>query len=379
MKSSLFPFFIVPAVSIESRCRLSVGAKLPAFRYGALKLAIAASLFLPLATPAFPPAPHHTIYGTVRDEYGTPLMTSQAQVVLVTPTGVQIATTIVPGLAPGVNYRLDVPMDAGATADPYEPTALMTAAQYKMLVVVGQTTNLPIQMTGSFSLLGRPAQQTRIDLTLGQDSNGDGIPDAWELAYLAALGSNVSLASLSAGRVLGPSGLTIGQEFIAGYYPYDPADTLTLQILEVNGGPPLLQFTAITGRSYWILGSSDLRAWTPLSFQVPAEGSNALAHSYYFASDVRTVQVEPTQPVGASPPTLGFARQGNQVVLSWPTNATGFTLVSAATLSTTVWTPVASAPLIVGGKYLVADGLKAPEQFYKLSSTPVHFFKLQVQ
>src|SRR5579859_3431601 len=120
---------------------------------------IAALLLLPSEAPAFPPAPHHLIYGTVRDEYGTPLMTPLAQIILVTPTGVQLTTSVSPGISYDMNFELEVPMDAGLTPDPYEPNALMASAPFKMYVVIGVTTNVPIQMTGDYSQLGQPGQQ----------------------------------------------------------------------------------------------------------------------------------------------------------------------------------------------------------------------------
>ena len=38
--------------------------------------------------------------------------------------GVQVTGTIVPGLEPGINYRLDLPMDSAIAPDSYKPTAL---------------------------------------------------------------------------------------------------------------------------------------------------------------------------------------------------------------------------------------------------------------
>lgn len=249
---------------------------------------------------AYPPAPHHVIFGLVRDDFGTPMMSRQIQVILETPTGIRIATAISPAEAPGVNYQLEIPMDAGITPDLYEPSALQNAAPFKMVVVIGSVTNLPIQMAGDFSHLGLPGQQTRVDLTLGADVNGNGIPDAWELAYLAALHSNLTLADLSANSVLGPDGLTLLQEFLAGYYPFDPGDSFKLQLVDAHGGAPILQFTAITGRSYTVLGSADMQNWSPLSFVIPAEGTNGPAHSYYIAQAVNTLQVQVLQP-GSGP------------------------------------------------------------------------------
>ncbi len=198
-------------------------------------------------------------------------------------------------------------MDAGLTADPYEANALVFAAPFKLYVIVGQTTNTPIQMAGDFSLLGQPGRQTRLDLTLGDDTNGDGLPDAWERAFLAAIGSSLGLADLRPNVDYTGDGRTLLQEFLLGNYPFDPADSFHLRLLDPNGGSALLQFTTMTGRSYTVLGSPDLQQWTPLSFQVQGEpGTPAPVHSYYFASGIQTLQIQVLQP--ATGPAMQFFR-----------------------------------------------------------------------
>lgn len=256
-------------------------------------------VFPPLAN-AFPPAPHHLIYGTVRDQYGTPLMTDQVLVILQAPNGAQSSTTIVPGIAFDQNYQLQVPMDSGLTADPYEPDALVAGAFFQIYVVVGTTTNLPIQMTGNFSKLGQPGGQTRIDLTLGIDSNADGIPDAWELAFLATIGSNLSLANLTASTRLTPDGLTLLQQFYAGTYPFNPQEPFIVSLIGLNHGAPLLQFPTMTGRYYTLFGSPDLQTWTALNFTVPADGTNPATRGYYFSQGIQDLQVQPQLPSSGS-------------------------------------------------------------------------------
>ena len=379
MTSCLISAFSEAGVSVAKDGRpQTVGVRLAA-RCCALVLTTAATLFLPQAALAFPPAPHHVIYGLIKDQYGTPLMTDQAQVILITPTGVQLMTTVVPELGFQINYQLEVPMDAGLTADPYEPNALMAGANFSMLVVLGGTTNLPIQMAGNLAQLGQPGQQNRIDLTLGVDANGDGIPDAWELAYLSELGSSLGLANINANSRIGPNGLTLLQEFLAGYYPYDPTDTFTLQLLSVSGGSALVQFTATTGRYYSLLGSGDLRSWVPLSFRLPAEGPSGPIHSYYYSSSIQTLQLQSLPPGASSPPTLGFNRSGNQITLSWPTNSAGFSLMSAPSLKAAAWQAVAGTPSVVGDKYVLTSTAGGSGQFYRLSSVPVHYFRLVLQ
>lgn len=270
----------------------------------ALMLCAALISLLPSQLLAFPPAPHHMIFGTVRDEYGTPLMTDQAIVLLLSTSGAQLSTTVVPGIGFDENFQLDVPMDAGLTADPYEPNALIAGTSFQMYVIIGTTTNLPIQMAGKYLQIGQPGQQTHIDLTLGDDSNGDGIPDQWELAFLASIGSNLGLANLNAGTRLTPDGLTLLQQYYLGTYPFDPQEPFVVSLVGVNNGSPLLQFTTMTGRYYTLVGSADLHTWTPLNFTVPAEGANPATRGYYFSQGIQDLQVQAQLP--SSGPAIKF-------------------------------------------------------------------------
>ena len=47
-------------------------------------------------------------------------------------------------------------MDSGQTPDLYAPNALLAAAPFSLVVVVGTVTNIPIEMTGNYSALGQP-------------------------------------------------------------------------------------------------------------------------------------------------------------------------------------------------------------------------------
>ena len=128
------------------------------------------------------------------------------------------------------------------------------------------------------------------------DANGDGIPDAWEYAFLAAIGSSLSLSNLNAGSRLTPDGYTLQQQFYAGNYPYDPQDPFVLTLVAPNNGSPVLQFTAMMGRYYTLLGSPDLQSWTTLNFLMPSEGPNGTAHAYFYAPSIQTIQVQALQP-----------------------------------------------------------------------------------
>jgi len=264
---------------------------------------LALLLCLPAAR-AFPPAPDGLIYGMVKDQYGTPLLNSADSVLLQTPGGMRVAVNLQPGLAIGINYALSVPMDAGVTPDPYVNNALTTGAQYRLYVVGGTTTNLPIEMLGTNSVLGAPAQQVRQDLTLGTDANGDGIPDAWEQIFLAEIGATNTLSSLTANTLFG--GRTLLQQYLMGNYPNNPTNVFSVQLVSQSAGSAVLAFTTMTGRSYTVLGSPDLKNWTTLSFTIPAQGAAAGPYTYYYAANIQPLQIQTAQPTNA--PTMQFFR-----------------------------------------------------------------------
>lgn len=268
-----------------------------AARLGLGLLAAALSLTRLPDALAFPPAPHHLVTGLVRDEYGTPLNTTDALVILETSTGAQLQARVIPDLEPGANYRIEVPMDSGLTAQPYIPTALRPLAPFRLKVRIGNATYLPIEMKGDYAQLGKPGKRTSLNLTLGEDANGDGLPDAWQRVI------NADLSKVTPDGDADGDGLSNMQEYLAGTYAFDPADGFRLEIMRLHEGQPVLEFMAITGRTYTLQGSVDLQTWSPLVFRIPAEGTNAANRETFLATDVRKLQIEvpsdPPQPAAA--------------------------------------------------------------------------------
>jgi len=71
-------------------------------------------------------------------------------------------------------------------------------------------------------------------------------------------------------------------------------------------------------------------------------------------------------------PQLTIAREGENVVLSWPTNYaglnyTGLTLQSTTNLKSPVWTTNPPAPVVVNGQYTVTNPISGTQQFFRLS------------
>jgi len=68
------------------------------------------------------------------------------------------------------------------------------------------------------------------------------------------------------------------------------------------------------------------------------------------------------------PPQLTLTPTGPNVVLTWPTNATGFTLQSTTNLSSSaVWTTNLPSPIIVNDQNAVTNPVTGTQQFFRLS------------
>ncbi len=245
---------------------------------------------------AFPPAPHHSVFGLVRDEQGNPLKGSNPMVILEVDGKSMAHTAVDSKLDLGVNYRLRVPLDAGGTADKYKPTALLPTVPFRLKVRIGNVNYLPIEMIGVSALVARPSAVSRVDLTLGEDSDGDGIPDAWERNLISALGGGKSLADIRPEDDADKDGLSNLQEYLAGTYAFDPEDGFSLGIHSVTAGRSVLEFTAIRGRSYTIQASSDLQTWNPTSFNLSTDGSSAAPRAVYESTDVRPLRILTSAP-----------------------------------------------------------------------------------
>lgn len=249
---------------------------------------------LVLGWPAmgFPPAPHQVVYGLVRDELGSPLNVSRATVLLEANGAILASSTIAAGSEPGVNYRLLIPIDSGLTADLYKPSALVPTVPFRIRVRIGNVTYLPIEMSGASALVAQPGRSARVDLTLGVDSDGDGLPDAWERALARAMGNPaLGLSDLRPDEDSDGDGLTNLQEYLAGTYAFDPADGFSLTLTSIDDGKPRVEFTAIRGRSYSVEGSTDMKVWTPVSFVLSTAGAGAAARSSFLATDTRLLRV----------------------------------------------------------------------------------------
>ena len=254
---------------------------------------LAGALLLSFAVHAFPPAPHHAFQGMLRDEYGRPITSDDVKIFFETPNGEVIATEAREVFKAGVNYKIKVPMDSGATPELYQPFAMKVQMPYKIQVKIGFRTYLPIEMLGSLKTIGQPGGITRMDLTLGEDTDGDGMPDAWERALL---GNGRTLSDINPDDDTDGDGLSNLQEYISGNYAFDNEDGLSLDILETTEVGVRLEFLAITGRTYVVEQSNDLREWKQVEFNT-RDGQKKPQGSFLAG---KVTKVKLTVPAGKS-------------------------------------------------------------------------------
>jgi len=70
---------------------------------------------------------------------------------------------------------------------------------------------------------------------------------------------------------------------------------------EIEGLNPVLEFLALRGRSYSVIGSDDLVTWVPASFQIQGASASASV-SFYQSSQLKQVRVTVPADSGKAPP-----------------------------------------------------------------------------
>ena len=176
----------------------------------------------------------------------------------------------------------------------------------------------------------------------------------WRIRIVADCGTNRARIQLTGG--LAGSLTNIGTIFdtysatnVAGLYP---SNGLTGQLLWTN-----------------MLKEFDCGEWTAptngnYDFKFSVVDKNASSSGYSLSFD--HIKFTPVVVTPADPPILKASLQSGNVILSWPTNATGFNLESATNFPTAIWTGVIPAPVIVSTNNFVTNTPNTGQRFYRL-------------
>ena len=267
---------------VRSRSNRSRGRVFPGLLVAVFGLGLVARL------TAFPPAPHYSIYGVVRDQVGATLNVQGAEIVLLRDN-VEIGRTPIRSEAAGdQNYELDIRIDqTRASTRLYSDRAVAAQGGYSLVVEMNGRKFYPIEVAGTLRA-GHGGERVRLDLNLGADTNHDGLPDAWQEWQL-----------YQAGRVPGTAGWNIDlitptgdfdgdgtsnyDEYVAGTFAGDATERFELKITGKTATTVSFEFFGITGKVYRLEQSTDLVTWTAAAFSLAPGGAT---QAFFRAPDI---------------------------------------------------------------------------------------------
>jgi len=253
---------------------------------GALLLAIATGV-----ASAFPPAPYYTLYGMVRDQVGQTVTAEGAEIILLKGS-VEIGRTPITSARIDQSYELNMRIDqnrSGTTL--YTEKAVAAGGLFSLVVSMNGELFYPIEVSGNLTA-GKGSERVKLDLTLGEDKDGDGLPDAWEAWQLYQAGyypdenGEWDLSLIDRDGDFDGDGQSNWLEYLAGTFAGDATETFGLTIKEKLEDSVRFEFFGITGKVYTIESSADMKTWTRVPFAVGSPGAGNNAHQ---AGDVGIV------------------------------------------------------------------------------------------
>jgi hypothetical protein len=102
-------------------------------------------------------------------------------------------------------------------------------------------------------------------LSPSADTDGDGLPDSWEMQFFGNLAANATADS-------DRDGTTNLMEYLAGTNPVNAASVFR-PTSHTSGGNLVLTVPTISGRSYRVWGTSNLHGTWALHDTIPGDGS----------------------------------------------------------------------------------------------------------
>lgn len=233
---------------------------------------------------AFPPAPSYTLYGIVRDQAGQ-TVTAEGAMVILLKEGAEVGRTPVTRNVLDQSYELEMRIDqnrSGTTL--YSGKAIESQGAFTLAVLMNGSLFHPIEVAGNLKA-GKGGERVKLDLTLGEDKDLDGLPDVWEEWQLYQAGllpdgnGKWNLGLIDKNGDFDKDGQSNFLEYVAGTFAGDTTEKFDLAIREKLPESVRFEFFAITGKTYTIERSSDAKTWTRVPFSAGGAGAPAVWYS----------------------------------------------------------------------------------------------------
>jgi len=132
----------------------------------------------------------------------------------------------------------------------------------------------------------------------------------------------------------------------------------------IAGGTPPLRYQWRKGVAP--IGGATNDFYTLNNVQADAAADYSVVVTNNFGSATSAVATL-TITLNVPPPLLNFAATGTNVVLSWTTNAPGFTLQSTTNLNlSNLWASNPPLPVVSGSAFVVTNGMGGEQKYYRL-------------
>ena len=249
---------------------------------GAVALSACGAWFCLGASPAgaFPPAPHYSLYGMVRDQVGQAVTAEGAEIILL-KGGQEIGRCPIAANQLDQSYELNLRIDQNRNGTAfYSDKAVAAQGLFSLVVSMNGSLFYPIEVAGTLKA-GKGGERVRLDLTLGEDADKDGLPDVWEQWQLYQAGiypdenGRWDLSLIDKQGDFDKDGQNNLLEYIAGTFAGDASEKFGLEIKEKQESAVRFAFFGITGKVYTMESSADLQTWARVPFAVGAVPATA--------------------------------------------------------------------------------------------------------